>query len=197
MILIALLLCLPMVSFAWKPKISYGLEWGYTGTFLKTSQHNFICAEGYRIIDNPSRLWYYSNGAVLANVGVDLGGNWNLGVYSGLLGVYSRRWMVPLELRAKWFPSGLGSDGLFLQGGAALAFPAFAPRETGMRGLLGVGYRIALFRHLSADLMLSWNLTQEHENIVDPDTKNLVPRTKITSNTTEYQGINISLGINF
>lgn len=192
-----LLLCTATLLHAGKPRLSYGLEWGYSGTFLKTSQHNYICSEGYRIVDNPVTWRYFSNGSVLGNVGVSLNDNINLSVYSGLLGVYSKRWMVPVELRARWCPSGLYSDGLIVHAGAAVNFPTASLYETGMRAIAGAGYRVAVFRSISVDLLISYNFTLDSETIMDPDTRKPVHRTMIETNTTEYQAVNISLAINF
>ena len=191
------ILLLPAPLRAGMPRITFGAEWGYTGTFLKTSQHNYICSEGYRIIDNPVTFWYYSNGSVLLNAGCDITKKLNLSAYSGLQGVYSHRWVVPVMLRARWCPGGLDSDGWLLFAGGGATFPTAVLRETGAEAQLGVGYRIALLHGISVDLLLSWNATLDSESIVDPDTHRFVPRSQMTQNTTEYQGINISLALNF
>lgn len=179
------------------PRISWGLEWGYTGTFLKTAHQNFICNEGYRIVENPVYSNYFSNGSVLANAGVDMTGKLNLSLYSGLQGVYSKRWMVPLELRARWCPSGLYSDGLILTGGGGLAFPTSPLRETCFRARAGVGYRMALIKEMSVDFIFSWMFTTDREMLIDPDTHLYVPPTMITRNTAEYQAFNFSVALNF
>lgn len=182
---------------AWTPRFSYGLEWGYTGTFLRTRQHNYIYSEGARIIDNSAVWWYYSNGAVLANAGADLTNHLNLSVYSGLLGVYSRRWMVPVELRARWCPSGLASDGFIAHTGAALVFPTTTLKETAVRLNIGAGYRFLVYKHISVDFLASFNLTSDHDQIRDPDTNEYVPRSKVSSNLSEYWGVNIGAALNF
>jgi len=193
---ITLILCTSLL-YAGKPRISYGLEWGYSATFLKTSQHNYICNEGYRIIENPVTWRYFSNGSVLANLGVSLTDNFNMSVYSGLLGVYSKRWMVPIELRMRWCPSGLYSDGLIFHAGAAANFPTSSLYETGFRAIAGIGYRLAVSGSISVDLLLSYNFTLDSETIIDPDTRTPVHRTMIENNATEYQALNLSLAINF
>lgn len=195
--LVILLMTLPVLMRAGGPRLSFGLEWGYTSTFLKTSQHNFICEEGYRIIENPVSWRYLSNGAVLARAGADLTENINLSLYSGLLGVYSKRWIVPLELRMRWCPSGLYNEGILLQAGGGLGFPTSSLYETGARAVAGVGYRLPIYRTLSVDLILSWNFTLDSETILDPDTGDKVPRYRITSNSTEYQAFNLSIALNF
>ena len=192
-----LMLLAPLAARAEGPRFSWGLEWGYTGTFLRSSQHNFICEEGYRIIDNPQTWWYFSNGTVTANAGVDLTRNIGVSAYSGLRGVYSKRWVVPAGLKIRWSPVGLDSDGLLVFAGGGAVFPTAPLRETGLEANAGAGYRIALRRGLSVDFLVSWNFTLDHENIADPDTRKLVPRTMISSNTCEYQGINFSVALNF
>ena len=197
MLALAMLLGINAVLDARPPRLSYGLEWGYTATMLKTAQHNFICAEGYRIIENPQTWWYYSNGSILADAGLDIGQHFNLSAYSGIIGVYSKRWMIPAELRLRYCPAGLHSDGFIFQAGGGALFPTATLRETGIRGLIGGGYRLAVYRDISVDLLLSMHLSVDHERIVDPDTGNYVPRMQIAANTAEYYALNISVAINF
>jgi hypothetical protein len=190
-----ILLALPLQARA--PRISYGLEWGYTGTFLRTHQYNYIYSAGSRVIDNDSFWWYYSNGTVLANAGLDLGSKVNMSVYSGLLGVYSRRWMVPVELRTRWCPSGLDQNGLVTHLGIAATFPVTTLQETSGRINIGAGYRVMVYRHISIDFLMSAVVTADHDLIRDPDTEYYVPRMNITRNYSEYWGINVSAAINF
>lgn len=179
------------------PRLSWGLEWGYTATFLRTSQHNFVCAEGYRIIENPDTWRYFSNGSLLAGVGMDVFDKFNASLYSGLLGVYSKRWVVPAELRLTYCPTGLHTDGLLFHAGAALTYPTSVLQDSGWRAEAGAGYRIAVFGNVSVDFKLSLNITLDHDILTDPDTGLSVPRSDIKSDTSEYHGINVSLGINF
>ncbi|MBQ9462934.1 MAG: hypothetical protein IJU68_04680 [Bacteroidales bacterium] len=179
------------------PVFTYGLEWGYTATLLKTGQYNFICAEGYRIIENPVTWRYFSNGSILANAGLNFTDHLNVSAYSGLLGVYSRRWMVPVELRVKYCPAGLDKDGFVLSAGGGVTFPTATLRETGARGVAGAGYRFAIFRKMSVDFTLSLNVTLDHDRITDPDTHQYVSRTEIESNTVQYYALNLSIGLNF
>ena len=178
-------------------RLSYGLEWGYTATFLKTAQHNFICAEGYRITETPRSWQYFSNGSIMANAGVDLGRSFNLSVYSGIIGVYSDRWTVPAELRLRFCPAGLLSDGAVLHAGTAALFPLIPLYETGFRANLGGGYRLSLYKGISVDFLLSFNFTLDHERLRDPDTMDYVPRARIVWNTAEYYAVNASVAINF
>lgn len=198
--LIPLVLLVLLPSFAMRaglPRISWGLEWGYTGTFLKTAQHNFICSEGYRIVENPVRWDYYSNGSVLANAGLDVTQKLNCALYSGLQGVYSKRWMVPMELRLRWCPSGMYSDGFLVMGGGGVAFPTEPLREICYRVHAGAGYRFALLNGISIDFLASWMFTTDRDIIVDPDTRTYVVPAMISSNFAEYQAFNLSVAINF
>lgn len=197
LLLPALIILLAVPLQARAPRISYGLEWGYTGTFLRTHQYNYIYSAGSRVIDNDSFWWYYSNGTVLANAGLDLGSKVNMSVYSGLLGVYSRRWMVPVELRTRWCPSGLDQNGLVTHLGIAATFPVTTLQETSGRINIGAGYRVMVYRHISIDFLMSAVVTADHDLIRDPDTEYYVPRMNITRNYSEYWGINVSAAINF
>ncbi|MBR5042125.1 MAG: hypothetical protein IKX67_02705 [Bacteroidales bacterium] len=179
------------------PHISYGLEWSYTGTFLKSWQHNFICSEGYRIVDSDDNWWYYSNGSLLANAGVDLGRYFNLSVYSGLSGVYSKRWMIPVEGRLRYCPSGLDRNGPIFHLGAGAMFPTAVRRETSLGLNLGGGYRVSVFRKISVDFLMSMNFTTDHDQITDPDTRKYVPTLDITRNSAQYYALRVTAAINF
>ena len=195
--IISFVLCTGLLSQAFNPRLSYGLEWGYTATFYKASQHNFICSEGYRIIENPDNRSFFSNGTVLANVGMDLNSVLNASFHTGLIGVYSRRWMVPLELRATCCPSGLHADGALFQAGTALLIPTTELYTPAFGARLGGGYRLAVYRNFSVDLLLSFTFTLDHESITDPDTLQSVPAADIKRNSSEYYGLNLSLAVNF
>ena len=194
---IILLATLSLGAAAWTPRISYGLEWGYTGTFLKTWQYNYIYSAGSRLFDNGSSWRYFSNGSFLADAGLDISPKVNLSVYSGILGVYSRRWMVPVELRARWCPAGLEENGPLLYSGAAVTFPTSTLMETSGRLNIGGGYRVKIYRHITADLLMAFHFTFDHDIIYDPDTDMPVPRTDMVSNLSEFWGLNVSFAINF
>ena len=192
-----MLITASQISMAWKPRISYGMEWGYSATFLKTAQHNFICEEGYRIVDNPESNRYLSNGTIMFNAGTDLGNHFNVSACTGILGVYAKRWVIPMELRVKYLPAGVQCNGFLLQAAGGAEFPTSVLHETGLRGLLGCGYRLAVYKSISVDVLLSATVTLDHERILDPDTAEYVSRAKITANTAEYYAVNLSLAINF
>lgn len=195
--ILAALMLFSLAMQARMPHISYGLEWGYTATFFKHAHYNFICDEGYRINEKTDTWRYFSNGAVMANVGVDITRHLNVSAYSGLLGVYSKRWVIPAELRLRYCPLGLDASGPLIHAGAAAAFPTSTLTDTGARGILGGGYRLAIYKSMSVDFLISLNLTLDHDNITDPDTKRYVPRSDITSNVSEYCAVNVSVALNF
>lgn len=179
------------------PHFTYGLEWGYTATFFKHADYNFICSEGYRINETHDIWWYYSNGAILANAGVDLTRKLNVSAYSGLLGVYSHRWVIPAEVRVRYCPAGNDRNGPVFHAGGGATFPTSTLTETAGRGLIGGGYRFSIFRSMSVDFLLSFNLTFDHDLITDPDTHGYVPHSAITTNMSEYYAVCASIALNF
>lgn len=178
-------------------RFSYGLEWSYTSTFLRSWQYNFICNEGYRIIDQDESWRYFSNGSIIANAGADLGRSFNLSVYSGLSGVYFKRWMIPVELRLRYCPTGMHNNGLICFAGASAMFPTSVRRETCFAAGLGAGYRVAIFRNISIDLLISAHLVTDHDQIADPDTGASVPTLDITKNASQYASLRFTAAINF
>lgn len=196
--LLAILLILNAFSLmAWKPKPSFGLEWGYTGTALRTYQHNYIFSAGSRIIDNGSVWRYFSNGSILAGAGLDVSQSVNLSLYSGVLGVYSHRAMIPVELRASWCPSGLEEDGLITHAGIAATFPTKESTDMAARINIGAGRRFKVYKHISVDFKMSFHLTFDHDIIYDPDTEARILSEDIVRNYSEYWGLNVSAAINF
>ena len=149
-------------------RFSYGLEWSYAGTFLRNWQYNYICSEGYRIIEGDSKWRYFSNGGIMANAGADIGSKVNLSIYSGLTGVYFKRWMIPVELRARFCPAGLHKTGLICFAG-----------------------------DISIDFLMSLRIVTDHDQIIDPDSGSYVPTTDITKNAAKYAAFQISAAINF
>ena len=194
---ILLLIAVSAAAWAWTPRISYGLEWGYTGSPLKTHQYSYIYSAGSRITDNGAQWRYFSNGSLLAGAGLDVSSKVNLSLYSGLVGVYSERWMVPLELRARWCPKGLTAGGPIAHAGAAAMFPTSSLLETAGRINVGGGWRCMVYKHISIDLLLSLNATLDHDILYDPDTRVPIMSSDIMRNYSEYWGVNFSLAINF
>ena len=195
--LILSLLLLSSALMAMRPRFSYGLEWGYTGTFLNTWQENYIYSSGSRIVDNSGVWRYFSNGSLLACAGLDLTEKLNLSLYSGIHGVYFKRRMVPLELRARWCPSGLEGNGLVTCLGAAAMFPTAAIYSVSPRINAGAGYRVNVYKSICVDFLLSFAVSGDHRSIIDPDTSTPVPEEDITRNTAQYWGISFSVALNF
>ena len=196
-LLILMLLACSIEALAWKPNVSYGLEWGYTGSFLRNVRYSYICSDGYRIVDNSAGFNYFSNGSVLANVGLDVLPKLNVSVYSGLIGVWSDRWMVPVELRLRFCPAGLYSDGFICSLGTSANFPTKVLRETCMRVSAGAGYRVAVFKDISVDFVMSVGYSTDHDQIRDAISGAIVTSSNISHNDSGYLGISISAGINF
>ena len=197
---LATILSLLLVSTAlnaMRPRLSYGLEWGYTGTFLNTWQYNYIYSSGSRIIDNDLSWRYFSNGSLLANVGMDLGDKVNLSLYSGIHGVYFKRRMIPLGLRARWCPAGLYNNGCIMYVGSSALFPTAPLHTVSPRADIGAGYRVKVYKTTSVDFLLSFAVSGDHKSITDPDTSAPVPEADITKNYAQYWGVAFSIALNF
>lgn len=197
LLVLVVLIALALPLSARTPRPSFGLEWGYTGTFLKSWQYNYIYSSGSRIIENDHRWCYFSNGTIMGCAGLDVTDKINVSVYSGLLGVYSRRWMIPVELRTRWCPRGLHEDGPLMHVGVAATFPTSTLYETSARASIGGGYRLKVYNSICVDFLASFTLCGDHVPIVDSDTQEYVPTKDITTNLAEYWGLNFSIALNF
>ena len=197
-VILSLMLALHAVAYAGGPRFSYGMEWGYTGSFLKTHQYNYIYSAGSRIIDYwPPQAGFFSNGTFLVNGGLDLSEQVNLSLYTGIEGVWSDRWMVPVQVRARWCPAGLEHNSFLHHAAADLTFPV-TPTYLSSLGLhVGSGYRLMVYKSISVDFLLSLSIVGDHDQLIDPDEHYYIPQKDIMLNLSEYWGLNFSIALNF
>lgn len=181
------------------PRVCAGIEWGADIQILSAHKYNYVSHEGYRVNEKWSGGDYNLNAYLLANISVNLGENFRLGVYGGIGGLTSGQTMVPLTLRASLFPKGMGEDGFlwFAEGGTGFHINKdYAPHQ-GPCGIvqLGGGYRYMLGNQSSIDFLVKTRTIFDKPLIKDPDGNGYVKDVRYSAG--EYMAICFAIAINF
>ena len=154
-----------------------GVEWGYTQCFFLARNYNFFSEEGYRIHEQFSGMHLASNGSIYGQIGYDLHKKVNLALYVGYIGVGKDNRLLPVQLRASFFPRTTTADGLFTfaQGGPAWHTIAGGFNLGWLAGL-GGGWRLlcrgrsgrkALHHRDPLQLLFSFDLRIHHRDLRD------------------------------
>ena len=176
-------------------RMRYGLEWGYTASFLHSYHNNYLSEEGERVDEKGLELFYFTNAQAIAHVGVDLLGKYSVALCSGYIGIKQERRAFPLTLRGSFFFDGYDSDGLFcfLDSGVAI----FNGDKNTMIAKCGLGRRITLGHGVMLDAGISARLAYDHPSILDRITGRSVDKESLRRNDAAYGGINLTLDISF
>lgn len=166
------------------PRFTFGIETSYVLTFLNYSHFNFISMDGGRRDVKIMSGGAYSNGQILVSGGVNISPAFNLSLYTGYSGVYSRVRVVPVALRLSWFS---GKDPMrnrwmaFL--GAGAGFNNFSNlTDLSAEGKIGGGYRISLNRSVKLDFLLAFQEVFTHPRAYESDAGNYVPSERLRRN---------------
>ena len=175
-----------------------GVEWGYTQCFFLARNYNFFSEEGYRIHEQFSGMHLASNGSIYGQIGYDLHEKVNLALYVGYIGVGEDNRLLPVQLRASFFPKTTGADGLFTfaQGGPAWHTIAGGYNLGWLAGL-GGGYRLTLSEDCNLDLMMGVKYLWDHPRIPNPERAGYVPAHNIRRNDAGYCALDLTIAINF
>ncbi|MCR4860546.1 MAG: hypothetical protein K5910_07780 [Bacteroidales bacterium] len=175
-----------------------GMEWGYSQCLLLDRSYNIISQEGYRIFEDYTRLDLKPNGVVMVQVGVDVLPKLNLALYSGYIGVGENNRLIPLLLRASFFPRTTWERGTFFfaQGGPAW-HPLIRNDSLNMMAGGGAGWRVPLSEDCNLDLLLSVKYLWDHPRIPNPEGPGYVPAHNIRRNDAGYCALDLTLAVNF
>jgi len=192
-------LAFPVLSKAASPvEFRFGIEWLFSANFFNSHQFNYITEEGSRVNDVASSFEYTPNGGVYGCLGLDFLDRFNASLYSGYLGIYSRRNVIPLELRFSFFPGGFHKDGLFVNAGGGIAFQEFIPiLNLSYLAHIGGGWRLALSDIVNLDFLLSVQSSFDHPNILNPEGTSYIPEDKVRKNNAQYFAVNFGLALSF
>ena len=179
--------------------LEYGVEWGYTATFLYSYHFNYLSESvGARIDSRDALFSYKSNGHVQAFAGIRFARRFSVDAVIGWAGVYEERRVYPVTLRGTCFFPGYDRDGwkVFAEGGlcscASLADKPVAIAKAGFGRRLMLGTRSAL------DLSLSLQGVSDHPiGVYDPMRGVSVPNDNLRRSDCDYLSLNFSLALCF
>lgn len=194
---------LSLTAQARSPLFRYGLEWGFAPMVYETHHLNYIAGEGYRVDDNDSGASFAANATLLAGFGINLSDHVSMGVYAGYTGLSDENRVLPLSLRATWFPKGVTSDGFLCYADVGTGFhvhisdriePDRTPAKTAG---IGAGYHFALTRSIGLDLQMGFREAFDHALILDPDGSGYISGRDIRRNNAAYSALNMSIALTF
>ena len=194
------LLAAPRLEAREKPvHFAYGLEWGFTANLYYLYHVNYVAeGTGSRVDARESKVVMRSNGNVTAFAGIGIGRKWEIGALCGYQGIFDNRRVIPLTLRATFFPKGEShmATKYFIEGGIAFA-STYDPRPP-MLAKLGVGKRIELSPRVKLDFNAALQLCHDRPDAVFDEINHVnVSSGQIRTSDAVYGGINLSLSLNF
>lgn len=202
LILLLCCLCGPL-SAAGKERVStdleFGVEWGYTATFLNAYHYNYISeSTGARIDSRDALFAYKSNGHVQAFAGVRFARRVAVDAVVGWAGVYEGRRVYPLTVRGSCFFPAYDRDGwkVFAEGGLCIC-PSFGQKGVEI-AKAGFGRRVMLGSHSALDLSLSLQGVSDHPVSVYDRTRGVsVHGEHLRRSDCNYLALNFSVALCF
>ena len=148
------------------PRITFGAEWGYVGTFYSGYHYNFYAPEGYRVDPREHGFVYESNAEAYLHIGYNFNERYNLSLYAGISAVMDYHHTVPVSIRFTRF---FGNSHLkdrwlgFIDLGTGMIIKQ-SPQEL-LTGKMGGGYRLSLSRNKKLDIIMSLRAILTHPDI--------------------------------
>ncbi len=185
------------------PRLTFGVEGSFSGTFLTYRHSNFISNYGYRIDRKKFRHRLHGNGEFLLHVGYNVSSHINLSIYTGYSGGGNGRsgHIFPLNLRCTLFPS-KKTDGdrwfVFLDAGPALN-KTESKNDISGNGRLGGGYRLSITRSVKLDFIISLRQTLLKNVTSQPGGMGaeFIDQDRIRRNNAAYTALSLGIGITF
>ena len=177
-------------------RITFGVEWNYIASLHCGIHHNFYAQEGYRVNLNDSSFGYVSNGEVSLFCGYDFRPDWNISLHAGYAGVYDLSKVVPISVRVtKYYKANEKGDRWFgyIDGGSGVCLKK-DPQAIGV-GKIGGGYRIALSKDTSLDLIAACRVSFLHPSVIYEGYE--VPSEKINRNNAYVSALSFGISISF
>jgi len=178
-------------------RLSFGIEWGYDGTFLEVHHYNYMDAtDGFRIDEKKANAMLYTNGHATAHLTLEFARRWALGLNAGYAGIQQRTRFFPIALRTTYYLDSYRTDGqfVFLEGGAGFheTRKSISPFARS-----GYGYRLVLSEGKSLDLAGSLRVAFDHPPIYDSSIPGYVPQDNIRRSDALYSALCFSIALNF
>ena len=197
-IFILMLACSLALCQEQRSRFHWGMEWGYGASAFKYWSNNYFDAKvGFRIWDEGHEFAFVPNAYAGLYAGFDLGRKLYLSLFSGTMGIYSDRRVIPLGLRATYAFKGQDSQGVLAYLGGGLCFHDFSIAAPGQYLQLGGGYRIKLGRSMDMDLLAHLRACDDHPSIWDEEDGAYVQKDNIRKNLAAYISFELGVAIRF
>lgn len=177
-------------------RITFGAEWSYIATFHCGIHHNFYAEEGYRVNQDYKTFGYRSNGEISFFCGYDFHPDWNISLYAGYTGIYDLSKAIPVSVRVtKYYQRNEKGDRWFsyIDGGSGICLKK-DPQAIAV-GKIGGGYRIALSKETSLDLVAAYRISLTHPSVIYEGYE--VPSAKINRNNAYVSALSLGISISF
>lgn len=199
LILLSAFICITAAASSPKndfPRITFGIEWGYSATVFTSYHFNYICSEGYRLDNEGRDFIYHSNGDIIGTFGVNILDWLRIGLFSGYEGISEDRRIIPVGAKLTVCPDGYIENGVLFRIGGGMGI---SPRDRAMTtsfGIVGFGYHVALTRESSIDFILGYKAYIDHPPVEDID-GGYVSERDTRKNIATYHALNFSISLNF
>ena len=177
--------------------LKYGIEWGYSATcFDKYHSVYFNPEVGYRIDNQGTDFFLYSNAYVSARVGVEMFRHYSLAILAGYAGVNQDRRLFPATVRATYFMDSYDTGGIMIFGEGGLGMTDVSENVSNLFKL-GTGYRLKMSMKSSLDFMASLQLTKDHPGIYSAEIPGYIPDEYVRRSDNYYGAVSFSIAISF
>ncbi|MBR5835118.1 MAG: hypothetical protein IKY66_03045 [Bacteroidales bacterium] len=195
-ILLLLLIPLGVRAETTMPGLTFGAEWGYTGTFYSGYHYNFYAPEGYRVDLRKYEFTYDSNAEAYLHIGYNLNENYNVSFYMGISAIQDYHHTLPLSVRLTRL---YGNDHMkdrifsFIDLGSGICVKR-QPQEI-LTGKIGAGYRLSLSRDTKMDFILALRSVLTHPDIKYYGTD--IAREKTNRNNAYISAFSLGISLTF
>ncbi len=197
-LLILLLSCSLSQAQGLRSAFRWGLEWGYGASAFRYWSNNYLDAQvSYRIWDEGHEFAFTPNAYATLYAGADIGRHLNLSLYSGTMGIYTDRQVIPVGLRATLAFRGNDSGGALAFLGGGFCFPGLSFSSPGHYLQIGGGYRIKLGSVMDMDLLAHLRTCDDHPPIWDEEDGAYVQDGNIRKNLAVYSSFELGVAISF
>lgn len=179
--------------------LEYGCEWGCTATLYHYYHIDYTArGTGSRVDVQEPRGVFRPVGDILFYIGAEIGDKCSVDLNCGYGALFDDRRVVPVTVRATFFPKGRKhlATKVFIEGGSAFAktydggLPAIAK--------LGTGKRVELARRISMDVDIALQMAMDRPDSAFDYVHNVqVTPSQLLFSRAVYAGINLSLSLNF
>lgn len=194
---LALILTSALVAQAGKPRLRYGLQWGYSAKVASAGQYTYRTSMGYRVSDdNPLYADYYTNAFVSADLGLEFLNWFALTARFGYKGIAKDYRVMPAELQLAVFPKGYENSGLFGFASGGMALYDLSLDDGATLFSAGVGLRRNLSRKISLDGFLKAGYTVCSPLPVD-QYEGKIPRESVVYSRAQHISVDLGLALYF